>query len=234
MVAIGIVVGVGVLSAAIGWYLAQEREEEVTACTMEALLCPDGSAVGRSGPQCAFLPCGNSEMPYGGVLEHTPDGFRLVMDSTDVPGSPYMLPLALRVSNSLEDFVGEEVQVYGTFTVGNTLAVETIERAETEMQGSTTLRIGASASVNGVTITPRRIVEDSRCPIDAICVQEGRVIAEVALAHGEASETATLISGETYSFEDHSITLTEVSPSRLAADAPAQGEYLLTFSVSGH
>jgi len=27
------------------------------ACTMEAKLCPDGSAVGRSGPDCAFAPC---------------------------------------------------------------------------------------------------------------------------------------------------------------------------------
>lgn len=26
-------------------------------CTMEAKLCPDGSAVGRSGPSCEFAPC---------------------------------------------------------------------------------------------------------------------------------------------------------------------------------
>ena len=27
------------------------------ACTMEAKICPDGSAVGRSGPNCEFAPC---------------------------------------------------------------------------------------------------------------------------------------------------------------------------------
>lgn len=27
------------------------------ACTMEAIICPDGSAVGRSGPKCEFAPC---------------------------------------------------------------------------------------------------------------------------------------------------------------------------------
>jgi hypothetical protein len=27
------------------------------ACTMEAKLCPDGSAVGRSGPNCEFTAC---------------------------------------------------------------------------------------------------------------------------------------------------------------------------------
>lgn len=28
-----------------------------TACTADAMLCPDGSAVGRSGPNCEFAPC---------------------------------------------------------------------------------------------------------------------------------------------------------------------------------
>jgi hypothetical protein len=27
------------------------------ACTMEAKICPDGSAVGRTGPNCEFSPC---------------------------------------------------------------------------------------------------------------------------------------------------------------------------------
>lgn len=27
------------------------------ACTMEAMVCPDGSSVGRTGPNCAFAPC---------------------------------------------------------------------------------------------------------------------------------------------------------------------------------
>lgn len=28
-----------------------------TACTADAMLCPDGTAVGRSGPNCEFAPC---------------------------------------------------------------------------------------------------------------------------------------------------------------------------------
>lgn len=30
---------------------------EQIACTMEAKLCPDGSAVGRIGPNCEFAEC---------------------------------------------------------------------------------------------------------------------------------------------------------------------------------
>lgn len=28
-----------------------------TMCTMDAKICPDGSSVGRSGPDCEFEPC---------------------------------------------------------------------------------------------------------------------------------------------------------------------------------
>ncbi len=33
------------------------NEDEMVACTMEAKLCPDGSAVGRTGPNCEFAAC---------------------------------------------------------------------------------------------------------------------------------------------------------------------------------
>ena len=32
-------------------------EELPVACTMEAKLCPDGTYVGRTGPNCEFTPC---------------------------------------------------------------------------------------------------------------------------------------------------------------------------------
>lgn len=34
------------------------------ACPMDAKLCPDGSAVGRTGPNCEFAPCPSEETPY--------------------------------------------------------------------------------------------------------------------------------------------------------------------------
>jgi tryptophan-rich sensory protein len=33
------------------------KQSGPVACTMEAKLCPDGSAVGRTGPNCEFAPC---------------------------------------------------------------------------------------------------------------------------------------------------------------------------------
>lgn len=32
-----------------------EKEPEMIACTADAMQCPDGSYVGRSGPNCEFV-----------------------------------------------------------------------------------------------------------------------------------------------------------------------------------
>lgn len=40
------------------WYIQTKQSGQTgKACTMEAKLCPDGSAVGRTGPNCEFTPC---------------------------------------------------------------------------------------------------------------------------------------------------------------------------------
>jgi hypothetical protein len=46
--------------------------EDSVMCTMEAMLCPDGSAVGRTGPNCEFSPCPGSENaePAPAVPDH--------------------------------------------------------------------------------------------------------------------------------------------------------------------
>ncbi|MFZ3100352.1 MAG: hypothetical protein WA103_03950 [Minisyncoccales bacterium] len=36
---------------------SQSNPAASTACTMEAQICPDGSAVGRTGLNCEFAPC---------------------------------------------------------------------------------------------------------------------------------------------------------------------------------
>lgn len=49
------------------------------ACTMEAKVCPDGSAVGRGGPRCEFAPCAfpNVEERALGVSFLAPEGYAL-------------------------------------------------------------------------------------------------------------------------------------------------------------
>lgn len=51
----------------------------VTACTLEAKMCPDGTAVGRTGANCAFATCAlpNVELPTAAVSFVLPNSFVL-------------------------------------------------------------------------------------------------------------------------------------------------------------
>jgi hypothetical protein len=42
-------------------------DQEPVACTMDAKMCPDGSAVGRSGPNCEFAPCPGEAAASGAI-----------------------------------------------------------------------------------------------------------------------------------------------------------------------
>jgi hypothetical protein len=45
------------LTVFIVWSALKEESPNTVACTMEAMICPDGTAVGRTGPNCEFAPC---------------------------------------------------------------------------------------------------------------------------------------------------------------------------------
>ena len=53
-----------------------EPKEIPVFCTQDAKLCPDGSYVGRSGPNCDFAPCPLTNEPVfeDGTLEIQVDG----------------------------------------------------------------------------------------------------------------------------------------------------------------
>jgi hypothetical protein len=54
------IVALVVIAATVGWYLVARQNAAApagVACTQEAKQCPDGSYVGRTGPDCAFAAC---------------------------------------------------------------------------------------------------------------------------------------------------------------------------------
>jgi hypothetical protein len=54
---LGIVVVLLLLAAATYGYYSTTQGPEQQQCTLEAKICPDGSAVGRTGPDCSFAAC---------------------------------------------------------------------------------------------------------------------------------------------------------------------------------
>lgn len=61
--------------------MTERPADEVVACTMEAKLCPDGTAVGRQGPNCEFAACTlpNVELPEAGVTFLPPAGYTRIL-----------------------------------------------------------------------------------------------------------------------------------------------------------
>lgn len=129
------------------------------ACTMEAKICPDGSAVGRSGPSCAFAPCPDaSETP------------RAKLDQTIV--------------------------------------------------------------LSGVSITPTKVISDSRCPTDVVCIQAGTIEVRTRLLSEGGEQIADLKLHEPITFAGKRIELVDATPAphskKQIADAERQFEYRVT------
>lgn len=49
------------LLASIALIVFTDHDNLDESCTMEAMLCPNGSTVGRTGPNCTFAPCPSGE-----------------------------------------------------------------------------------------------------------------------------------------------------------------------------
>lgn len=70
------------------WF--QPMTSEPVACTMDALLCPDGTAVGRTGPNCEFAPCPvpHAESPAtdDSIIIDTPTAYQDVTSPITIKG----------------------------------------------------------------------------------------------------------------------------------------------------
>lgn len=92
-----------------------------------------------------------------------------------------------------------------------------------------TAALGQTASVGGLTIRPVRVVEDSRCPVNARCVWAGRMIlhAEVRDRTGRAAYDLTL--GEPVTHRAGQLALVAAEPGRMAGSETDPAAYRFTF-----
>ena len=160
---VAVLVGIGIGASLYSRYgvgnedTPQEIPEGVV-CTMDAMQCPDGSYVGRTGPNCQF------------VCPNTPT----------TPSTP-----VVKVSN--------------------------------------TAKLGEKISFNGLYITPLKVTEDSRCPLDVQCVWAGRVVLTAKLERNGKTQEVIFdsLKENLVTFEGRTVSLTGVGVS---------SNYTFTFS----
>jgi hypothetical protein len=97
--------------------------------------------------------------------------------------------------------------------------------------GETKLRIGETATYEGLKISLLSIEEDSRCPLDVQCIWAGVLRIRLETVSGMGTSTDVLSVGERITTEAHEITFISAFPDKSSAAAIAEAEYELTFSV---
>lgn len=66
IVAVAVAAGIGyAISTQTDLFLSKSENTNIVACTQEAKLCPDGSFVGRTGPNCTFADCPTTNTNVG-------------------------------------------------------------------------------------------------------------------------------------------------------------------------
>lgn len=104
--------------------------------------------------------------------------------------------------------------------------------------GEMKLAVGqvGEVSTEGVTLQFKDVSEDSRCPLNALCIQAGKATIHVAVAKsGVGSQTVSLTvgTGEGYSlFADYKIRLVALDPYPVAGQPVVPGNYVATLVVS--
>ena len=94
-----------------------------------------------------------------------------------------------------------------------------------------TTKINQPTELGGVSFTPLEVVEDSRCPVDVVCIQAGTVRARMRLEHEGEAQDATLTLGRPIIFAGKQVSLTSVFPAPQSQKTMAQSEYRFEFIV---
>jgi hypothetical protein len=99
--------------------------------------------------------------------------------------------------------------------------------------GSTDARLGQRVDLGGPKVTVLKVLEDSRCPMEARCVWAGQVRAEVRIELGSGTTERELVSNTPLPVADGSLELLGVMPPRSTQRAIAPRDYRFTLKFSG-
>ena len=89
--------------------------------------------------------------------------------------------------------------------------------------------LGQPTRVGALVLTPRQLVEDSRCPMNARCVWAGRVVVRTQIDGAGWRDTRDLELGSPQAVREHRVALTSALPERQAGVAVPPAAYVFGF-----
>lgn len=99
---------------------------------------------------------------------------------------------------------------------------------EAAAQG-TPVGIGQSVWARDVILTPTAIREDSRCPVDATCIQQGKLIVTTRITATHWAQTAQMTLGEPYEVMGRVLVLTTATPEKRSGETIPADAYRFTY-----
>lgn len=90
-------------------------------------------------------------------------------------------------------------------------------------------RLGEATRIGALVVTPRAVIEDSRCPANARCVWAGRMIVRTHVTGPGWNETLDLTLGTRSAMQDTTLTLTSVEPGKVAGSLSPPAAYVFGF-----
>ena len=90
-------------------------------------------------------------------------------------------------------------------------------------------RLGEATRVGKLVVTPRAVLEDSRCPVNARCVWAGRAIVRSDVAGPGWRESLDLTLGERVATHGTTLALTAIEPGKMAGAEARPLAYVMRF-----
>lgn len=94
-------------------------------------------------------------------------------------------------------------------------------------------RLGRTVSVDGPRVTPIRVLEDSRCPMEARCVWAGQVRLHVRIRTGSGSVLREIVSNTPLPVADGTLELVSVMPPKSTQRPIRARDYRFGFKFAG-
>jgi hypothetical protein len=91
--------------------------------------------------------------------------------------------------------------------------------------------LDVAVRVGDLSVTPVKVVEDSRCPMNARCIWAGRVVVTTRIAGNGWADTADLTLGETYGTHGHTIALVSARPEKSTQAVIGQRDYRFAYEA---
>ena len=115
------------------------------------------------------------------------------------------------------------------------LAALTLSSCATTAPATETPTAGLSqtAYIYGVQVRPIAVVEDSRCPINVMCVWAGRLVVRAEIRGAGWRQTRDLELSVPQAVGEYRVALMAAEPSKQAGATIDPGAYRFTFAVSG-